>query len=98
MVAPSMAARLKFSRVKFKGVSPWKDPLALGMVGAQWLAEEMDGKGNVVVLEGMSIPINKQRVDAFNEVMKGFPDIKILDSQPADWSTQKALRLMENYL
>jgi len=74
------------------------DNPGLGMVGAQWLAKEMGGKGNVVVLEGMSIPINKQRVDAFNDVMEGFPDIKILDSQPADWSTQKALRLMENYL
>ena len=74
------------------------DNPGLGMVGAQWLAAEMDGKGKVVVLEGMSIPINKQRVEAFNEVMKSYPDIEILDSQPADWSTQKALALMENYL
>jgi len=74
------------------------DNPGLGMVGAQWLAEEMGGKGKIVVLEGMSIPINKQRVDAFNEVMKNYPEIEILDSQPADWSTQKALRLMENYL
>lgn len=74
------------------------DNPGLGEVGGKWLANEMDGKGKVVVLEGMSIPINKQRVDAFNEVMKGYPDIEILDSQPADWSTQKALRLMENYL
>ncbi len=74
------------------------DNPGLGMVGGQWLASEMGGKGKVVVLEGMSIPINKQRVDAFNAVMKNYPDIEILDSQPADWSTQKALRLMENYL
>ena len=56
----------------------------------------MGGQGKLVVLEGMSIPINKQRVDAFNEVMKNYPDIEIMDSQPADWSTQKALALMEN--
>jgi ribose transport system substrate-binding protein len=74
------------------------DNPGLGMVGGQWLAKEMHGKGKVVVLEGMSIPINTQRVDAFNDVMKAYPDIEILDSQPADWSTQKALRLMENYL
>jgi ribose transport system substrate-binding protein len=74
------------------------DNPGLGRVGAEWMAKEMDGKGKIVVLEGMSIPINKQRVDAFNKVMKSFPDIEILDSQPADWSTQKALRLMENYL
>ena len=74
------------------------DNPGLGAVGAKWLAEEMGGKGKIVVLEGMSIPINKQRVDAFNAVMQSYPDIEILDSQPADWSTQKALRLMENYL
>lgn len=74
------------------------DNPGLGKVGAEWLAEEMGGKGKLVVLEGMSIPINTQRVDAFNEVMKNYPDIEIMDSQPADWSTQKALALMENYL
>ena len=74
------------------------DNPGLGKVGGEWLAKEMGGKGNVVVLEGLQIPINKQRVDAFNEVMEQHPDIKILDSQPADWSTQKALSVMENFL
>ena len=46
----------------------------------------------------MQIPINKQRVDAFNEVMAKHSNIAILDSQPADWSTQKALSVMENFL
>jgi ribose transport system substrate-binding protein len=74
------------------------DNPGLGRVGAEWLAEEMDGEGNIVVIEGMQIPINKQRVDAFNEVIAKYPDIKVLDSQPADWSTQKALAVMENFL
>ncbi len=74
------------------------DNPGLGRVGGQWLAGEMDGKGKIVVIEGMQIPINKQRVDAFNEVMAGYDDILILDSQPADWSTQKALSVMENFL
>jgi ribose transport system substrate-binding protein len=74
------------------------DNPGLGRVGAEWLAHEMKGKGNVVVIEGMQIPINKQRVDAFNEVIAKYPGIKVLDSQPADWSTQKALAVMENFL
>jgi len=74
------------------------DNIGLGRVGGEWLAKEMEGKGNVVVIEGMQIPINKQRVDAFNEVIAKHSDIKILDSQPADWSTQKALAVMENFL
>lgn len=74
------------------------DNPGLGKVGAQWLAEEMDGEGKIVVIEGLQIPINTQRVDAFNEVMENYPNIEILDSQPGDWSTQKALRVMENFL
>jgi ribose transport system substrate-binding protein len=74
------------------------DNPGLGRVGGEWLAGEMKGKGKVVVIEGMQIPINKQRVDAFNEVIAKHPGIKVLDSQPADWSTQKALAVMENFL
>ncbi|WP_432451819.1 substrate-binding domain-containing protein [Agarivorans sp. QJM3NY_29] len=74
------------------------DNAGLGRVSGEWLAKEMKNKGKVVVIEGMPIPINKQRVDAFNRVIAKHPDITILDSQPADWSTQKALAVMENYL
>ncbi|MEM5527210.1 substrate-binding domain-containing protein [Gammaproteobacteria bacterium AS21] len=74
------------------------DNAGLGRVGAQWMAKEMAGKGNIVVIEGLQIPINKQRVDAFNEVMAEHKGINILDSQPGDWSTQKALSVMENFL
>lgn len=74
------------------------DNAGLGRVSGEWLAKEMNGEGKVVVIEGMSIPINKQRVDAFNDVIAKHKNIEILDSQPADWSTQKALAVMENFL
>lgn len=74
------------------------DNAGLGSVSGKWLAEEMDGKGKVIVIEGMSIPINKQRVDAFNAEIAKHKGMEILDSQPADWSTQKALAVMENML
>jgi len=74
------------------------DNPGLGKVGAEWMVKQMKGKGKMVIIEGMQIPINKQRVDAFNEVVSKYKDIKVLASQPADWSTQKALRVMENYL
>jgi ribose transport system substrate-binding protein len=50
------------------------------------------------VLEGIPCVINTERVEAFNEVMKDYPEIEILDSQPAYWSTEKGLAIMENYL
>lgn len=74
------------------------DNAGLGTVSGKWLARELNEKGNIVVIEGMPIPINKQRVDAFDEEIAKHKGIKILDSQTADWSTQKALAVMENFL
>ncbi|NLZ13963.1 MAG: ABC transporter substrate-binding protein [Thermotogaceae bacterium] len=74
------------------------DNPGLGRVSAEWMAKELNYKGTIVVLEGIPCVINSERVDAFNEVMKKYPNIKILDSQPAYWSTQKGLEIMENYL
>lgn len=74
------------------------DNPGLGRVSGEWLAEELNGKGQIVVLEGIPCIINSERVDAFNEVMAKYSGIKILDSQPAYWSTQKGLEIMENYL
>ena len=58
-----------------------------------------DEPGEIVVIEGIPCVLNSERVDNFNAVMKEkFPGIKILDSQPGHWNTQKALEVMENYL
>ncbi len=74
------------------------DNPGLGRVSAEWMVKEMNGKGKIVVLEGIPCVINSERVDAFNAVMAQYPGIEILDSQPAYWSTQRGLEIMENYL
>lgn len=74
------------------------DNPGLGRVSGQWMAKELKGKGDIVVLEGIPCVINTERVEAFKDVIKEYSDIKILDSQPAYWSTQKGLEIMENYL
>lgn len=74
------------------------DNPGMGAEAAKYMAEELKGKGNIVVLEGMPIPINDQRVDAFEAEIAKYKKINILDSQPADWNPQKALSVMENML
>ncbi len=74
------------------------DNPGLGRVSAEWMAKAMEGKGKIVVLEGIPCVINTERVEAFKAVMAKYPDIEIMDSQPAHWSTQKGLEIMENYL
>lgn len=70
----------------------------LGKVSAEWMAEALGGKGKIVAMGGIPCVIDKERNDAFKAVMAKYPDIEILDFQPANWSTQKGLELMENYL
>lgn len=74
------------------------DNPGMGTEAAKYMAKELDGKGNIVVLEGLPIPINDQRVDAFEAEIAKYSGIKVLDSQPTDWNPQKALSVMENIL
>ena len=74
------------------------DNPGMGRVSGEWMAQALNGKGKIVVLEGIPCVINSARVDAFNEVIARYPGIEILDSQPANWSTQRGLEIMENYL
>lgn len=75
------------------------DNPGLGAVSAEWMGKALGGKGQIVLLEGIPTVINTERVEGFKNVMKAkYPGIKILESQPAYWDTQKGLALMENYL
>ncbi len=75
------------------------DNPGLGRLSGEFLAKEMGSAPcQIVVMTGIPCDVDTLRVNAFNEVMKKHPNIKILDTQPANWSTQKGLELMENYL
>ncbi|MCX7026022.1 MAG: ABC transporter substrate-binding protein [Spirochaetes bacterium] len=75
------------------------DNPGMGQVSAEYLGKVLGGKGKIVVLEGIPCVINSERVDTFNAVMKAkFPGIEILDSQPANWSAQLGLEVMQTYL
>jgi ribose transport system substrate-binding protein len=75
------------------------DNPGLGKVSAEYMGKAMGGKGKMVILEGIPCVINSERVDTFKAVMKAkFPAIEILESQPANWDTQKGLEVMQTYL
>jgi ribose transport system substrate-binding protein len=75
------------------------DNPGLGKVSAEYMGKAMGGKGQMVVLEGIPSVINTQRVQTFGDTLKAkFPGIKILDSQPANWSADKGYEVMQNYL
>jgi ribose transport system substrate-binding protein len=74
------------------------DNKAFGRKSAQFMAEKLGGKGNIVILTGIPCTVDTDRVTAGREVFAQHPDIKILDQQPGFWNRQKALEVMENML
>jgi ribose transport system substrate-binding protein len=74
------------------------DNKAFGRKSAQFIADKLGGKGNVVVLSGIPCTVDSDRVNSAMEVFKLYPGIKVLAQQPAMWSRQKALEVTENML
>jgi ribose transport system substrate-binding protein len=53
------------------------DQVAYGRLGAEWLAEQLGGKGNVLYMRGIDgVPADADRDKGFQEVMAQNPDIK----------------------
>ena len=75
------------------------DNTSLGEAAAVAMGNALGGKGDILVMEGVLCPINTERVNGFKKILKAkYPKIRILDSQPTDWNTEKGLKLMEKYL
>ncbi|MDR0932716.1 MAG: substrate-binding domain-containing protein [Victivallales bacterium] len=74
------------------------DNAGFGRVAAQALASTLNGKGDVLVMEGIPCVVNSERVEAFKTEIAKYPDIAVLESQSAYWDTEKGLKLMENFL
>ena len=54
------------------------DQVAYGRLGAEWLAEKLGGKGNVLYMRGIDgVPADSDRDEGFQEVMAKNPDIKV---------------------
>jgi ribose transport system substrate-binding protein len=69
----------------------------LGTVSAAYVKEKLGGKGDVVVIRGLPIVIDEQRVNAFNEGLKG-SEVKVIDSQFGNWSRDDAFKVMQDFL
>ena len=65
--------------------------------GTKWIAEQLGGKGKLVIIEGIPSVINSIRVDTIKATAKE-TGLEVLDSQPGMWNPEKALAVMENYL
>jgi galactofuranose transport system substrate-binding protein len=75
------------------------DFVAEGKMAAEWLAKKVNGKANIIELEGTpgSAPAN-DRKKGFAEGTKAHPGMKIIAAQSADFETGKGKEVMETLL
>lgn len=70
-----------------------------GELEMQAAADALGGKGNIVILDGpMGSDAQIGRDQGYKNILAKYPDIKILYQQTANWKTDEALKLVENWL
>lgn len=71
-----------------------------GGVAAELLAKALGNKGNVVIVGGPAgVQVCADREAGFRDKLKEIaPDIKVLDSQPADWDAAKTISVTTSML
>jgi len=81
--------------VSFVGV----DDYSTGLATARVLFRKMNGKGGIIVLEGVrGVLTSSERMRGFQAALKEFPGIRLLASQPANYQRLMALQVTENLL
>ncbi|MDQ0195077.1 ABC transporter substrate-binding protein [Paenibacillus wynnii] len=74
------------------------DNVMAGTLAAQYLADRLGGKGNIVIIDGPPVSAVTDRIKGFEEGIKAFPDIKVISKQNGEGNREKALSVMENIL
>lgn len=76
------------------------DQKKFGSLSAEWLAKKLNGKGNIIVLNGLAgSPINAERwVRGGKPVLDKYPDIKVLTTINANWDQATAQAAVANIL
>jgi len=66
---------------------------------AKWLADKLGGKGGIVEIEGFpGHPANVARMSGVDDVLKAYPDIKVLAKDTGKWDEATGQQVMSNFL
>ncbi len=75
------------------------DETDFGATGAQWLADQLGGEGDIVILNGISgFSSNTLRYEGAMSVFEQYPDINILAAEDADWDYATAKTVTSDLL
>lgn len=68
-------------------------------ISARWLAEKLGGKGDIVLIEGfVGHPANEARMEGVAEVLKDYPDIKVVGRDTGSWDQATGQKVMSDFL
>lgn len=75
------------------------DEVVAGRLQMEELAKQMGGKGNIAIMLGeLASNGTRGRTAGVKEVLKNFPDIKIVEEQTANFQRSQAIDLMNNWI
>lgn len=75
------------------------DDVQAGEIQAKAMAEALGGKGNIVVLHGSyGHEPEIRRQQGYMNILKDYPNIKIVAENTGDWYRDKGMKVMENWL
>ena len=75
------------------------ESIQAGIMQAEWIAEQLGGQGNVVIMNGdLAQEAAQKRTEGEKQVFAKYPDITIIREDTGNWSRDQGLALMENWL
>jgi ribose transport system substrate-binding protein len=75
------------------------DNVMMGSVVADQLLQKIGGKGKVVMTQGALGHSGAQgRAKGFKQVLANYPNVELVDEQPADWDVTKVARIWDSLL
>lgn len=75
------------------------DDFEAGKIQMDFIAKELGGKGNVAILHGaMGHSAQIGRYEGYKSILEENPNMQIIFENTAEWQTDKALSIVENWL
>jgi ribose transport system substrate-binding protein len=75
------------------------DNVAMGRLVTRALVRKLGGEGKIIMTQGpLDNTAAQDRTKGFNIVVKEYPGIEVLDTQPADWDVSKVAQQWRAYL
>ena len=103
-VAKALAAKIPIINVNSATATPptafvGSNDTEAGRMAMKLIAKKLNGKGNVVMIHGfMGQTAQIQREKGAKEILKQYPNLKLIAQQAGDWDRAKGLDLMENWI